>query len=139
MNWHEILQTSQQWMSSNIPIVILILVTLIQWAALHFLFIHYFLFRKSVLQRPDGVRFSLIEKNLSFHKEQIDLLFNKLADLRGELSQWSKYSPSNQVKDKTEAPGSSLEASLMTQGEANLKRRVQQIKAQSIDGNLKTN
>ncbi|PIR21645.1 MAG: hypothetical protein COV44_12010 [Deltaproteobacteria bacterium CG11_big_fil_rev_8_21_14_0_20_45_16] len=128
--WNGILQ--------NWVIVLLSFFVIAQWIAFQTLVVHYYLFRKSLRKpRPDGLRFSSIEKTLSFQGEQIEKTYEKLAELRGELSKWAsedlKRSPNQYLNSNVSkhTNNSSVESSLVSMGELNLKRKIEAIKAQA--------
>lgn len=118
----------KQWIAEHGPMIVLAGAVFVQWIALQALLIHYHLFRKSLKQpRPDGVRMDLIEKTVSIHNENMDMLFKKLAEVRREIS-LAQAQPVRTAK--VESP--SIETSFVTLGEMNLKRRLQEMKAEDI-------
>jgi len=134
----EVIHTAWTGISQNWVIVLLSIFVFAQWMAFQTLVVHYYLFRKSLKKsRPDGLRFSSIERTLSFQGEQIERTYEKLAELRGELSKWAsedlKRSPNHYSKTNgsQHTNNSSVESSLVSMGELNLKRKIEAIKAQA--------
>jgi hypothetical protein len=125
------LENGFEWIQANVGFVILGTLVVVQWVAFQALLVHYHLYRKSQKKpRNDGIRFSMIERNLKFHAEQIEMIFEKLAELKKEMGDWAiqDLQRGGQRESKpAQATGglsSSVESSFVSLGEINLKRRI---------------
>lgn len=138
MEWTQFqqgLQTIGAWTIENIDIVLLSLFVLAQWIALQALAIHYYYFRKNLKQpRPDAQRLQKLEQLMDFSSGQFDLVFHKLGELRKEMSKWAATDVRNGTQTKMNASMSdqnsvSLESSMLSMGEINLKKRIDAIRS----------
>lgn len=117
---------------ANLPMIVLGIFVFVQWVALQGLLIHYHLFRKSLKRpRPDGIRFGVIERALSFHGEQFDRVYDRLAELKKEIQDLAREAAEQSSVRSNAANESrtSLEASYVSLGEMNLKKRLDSIRA----------
>jgi len=134
IDWLHAGKTAMTWASANWAFLILAGLIFFQWVAFQALLIHYQLFRKSMKKpRTDGIRFSNIEKTLSFQAEQIELIFEKLASIKSEMADWArqeikKGKPTKPATEEWKA-SPSVEASFVSLGEINLKRRLEAMKS----------
>jgi len=118
-----IFQMTTQWLSENALWAGLAILVFFQWAAFQALLIHYHLFRQNLkTPKPSQLRMQAIEKTIEFQMQQMDKLFEKLAELRKDLhtQEPSKHEP---------LISESLESRYMTIGEMKLKQRLSDIKA----------
>ncbi len=79
--------------------------------------------------RPDGIRFDLIEKTLEVHTENSNALFRKLAELRKEIAMVANAQPTRPQRSEH----SSIETSVMSLGEMNFKKRLQEMSAAATE------
>lgn len=119
------LQSILSWAQANMAILIIGLFVFIQYVAFQALLIHYTLFRRSLKRpRPDGLRFQQIEKTLAFHAEQMDRIFEKIAETRKDLVALTKVEPMSSSQRANLSPVS-VEASFLSLGELNLKKKLE--------------
>ena len=132
----ELAMQAKDWFLNNFGLIMLWGLVLIQWVAFQALLIHYQMFRKS-LKRPktDGIRFSMIERNLAFYGEQIETLYEKVAETRKDMSAWAKEDIKRQGVGVRQSRGTegftSVESTYASLGELNLKRRLASLKQSS--------
>ena len=112
----------KEWAMSNIFLLSISVVVALQFFAIQAFFIHYHLFRKGLKRpKPDALRFAQIEKSIAFQGEQIEKIFEKLADTRKEILEMTPI-------EKPQAPAEpriqSFESSFLSLGEINLKKRL---------------
>lgn len=112
----------KNWAMSNVFLVSISVVVALQFFAIQAFFIHYHLFRKNLKRpKPDALRFAQIEKSIAFQGEQIEKLFEKLADTRKEIFEMT---PIAEPKSPVEPTVQSFESSFLSLGEINLKKRL---------------
>jgi hypothetical protein len=101
-------------------------VVLIQWLVLQAFVAEYIVYRRNVKRpRPDGIRMGLMEKSIQLSTEQMETLFTRLASLEREIdSLHVKMSKRVQPNAPQTHHTQSLEASVMSLGEMNLKKRI---------------
>jgi len=129
MNFEFLTYLNREWWLTYGPTLFLAVLVLVQWIVLQGLLFNYYYFRKGLKKpRPDGLRFAMIERALTLQMEQIERVFEKLAEFRKEISNISYKKESNASKESTLT---SIEASLVSMGEMNLKKRIQEIKNSS--------
>jgi hypothetical protein len=120
----------KQWFLDHAAILILSVAVFVEWVALQMLLIHYHFFRQSLKKpTPDGIRFSTIEKVLSFQASQIDRVFGKLSEMNKEISGVSERRSADRMM--AGASISPNDSSMMTMGELSLKKRLQELKSTS--------
>jgi len=84
--------------------------------------IHYHLFRQNLkTPKPSLIRMQALERTMEFQMQQMDKLFEKVAELRKELH--TKPTPNEPYVSE------SLESRFMTIGEMKLKQRLSDIKS----------
>lgn len=116
---------TKQWIVQHGPMILLTTLVVIQWIAFQVLLVHYHHFRKSMKKpRPEGLRIGLLEKTVKIQTENMDAIFRKLAELSKDIAIASAQSTR---PTRSENAAQSLEGSLMTMGEMNLKKRLQQM------------
>jgi len=122
----EVLNSVQQithWITQNALWCGLAIFVFFQWAAFQVLLIHYHLFRQNLkTPKPSQLRFQSIEKTMEFQMQQMDKLFEKMAELRKEIHAKPAAAPEAYA-------GESLESRFMTIGEMKLKQRLSDIKS----------
>lgn len=120
----------QQWFMDHAGIIFLSAAVTIEWIALQALLIHYHFFRESLKRpTPDGIRFSTIEKVLSFQASQIDRVFGKIGDMSKEISVLGERKFGDRAPNLVAMPG---ESSVLSLGEVNLKKRLAELRANAL-------
>lgn len=118
---------NKQWIVQNAPMLFLGALVFIQWIAFQVLVVHYHNFRKSLKKpRPDGIRMGLLEKAVAIQTENVDALFIKMGELRREIAVANAQAVRPSKVDST----TSIEGSMMTMGEINLKKRLAEMSAE---------
>lgn len=120
-----------EWLKANAWLITLTTLVFIQWVVIQGLLLHYYYFRKNLKQpRPDGIRLNLAERSIALQSEQLEKIFAKLAALNREIDILADRSARLATKQgSVQVTGPSLEASVATMGELNLRKRLQEIQA----------
>jgi hypothetical protein len=113
----------KEWAFNHAWVLSISTLVLIQFFAIQAFLVHYHLFRKSLQKpKPDSLRFAQIEKSIAFQSEQIEKLFDKIAETRKEILD---LTPMTKARGAPEPKTHSFESSFLSLGEINLKRRLE--------------
>ncbi|TVQ76241.1 MAG: hypothetical protein EA369_10330 [Bradymonadales bacterium] len=120
--------TWQPWLAEHAILLLMGAAIVIQWIGFQALLIHYHLFRTRVKKKkPDTNRVHQLEALVDFQNTRIEQIFEKYAALKKEMNGLEKESIRRESFTPVQST-ESVEASFMSMGEINLKKRLESLK-----------